>query len=259
MKGTQRLWKGLKYAAPTVLTCVAGVGVIGTAVSAVRGTTKAQRLLREAADEKGEDLTKLEAIKVAVPAYIPAVLIGVSTISCIIGANILNKRQQATMASAYAMLNQTYQRYRKAANKVYGENADGKIQAEMAKDVYVSGDGLIYNPDMDKQKEKILFFDSNSQRYFHATIPAVLNAMYHLNRNLLLRGEVSLNEFFSFIGIDKVDGGDDIGWSAYELYENGLMWLDFENVYTKLEDGMECCIISSCVSAGPFDCEILPF
>lgn len=258
MRKTQRLWRGLKRASPTILTCMAAVGVISTAVLAVKGTTKAQRLLQEASDEKGGELTKLEAVKATAPAYILTALAGATTISCIVGANILNKRQQATMASAYAMLNQTYRRYRQAANSVYGKDADSKIQAEIAKDIYVDGNGYIYDPDMDKNSEKILFYDSNSQRYFQATIPAVLSAMYHLNRNLVLRGDVTLNEFFEFIGIDKIPGGDDIGWSMNELIEDGLMWLDFENVHTKLEDGMECCVISSCVSAGPFS-EDVPF
>lgn len=259
----QRSVQSLKRASPTILTCIAAVGVIGTAVLAVRAATKAEKLLQKATDEKGEELTKLEVVKTVAPAYISTTIVGVSTISCIIGANMLNKHQQATMASAYAMLNQTYQRYRKAANAVYGENADNKIQAEMAKDVYAysgcfMGNGLIYHPDLDRSSDKILFYDSNSQQYFQATISAVLNAIYHLNRNLVLRGEVTLNEFCDFLGIDKVDDGDSIGWNADELIESGLMWLDFENVYTELEDGMECCVISSCISAAPIS-EYLPF
>lgn len=235
MNKIQQFGKRLKHASPTILTCIAAVGVIGTAVLAAQGATKAKELLQAAADEKGEELSKLEIAKTAVPVYIPAALAAVSTISCIVGANVLNRRQQAAMTSAYAILNQTYQRYRKAANAVYGEDADSKIQAEMAKEVYISGNGLIYDPDMDRESDKILFFDSNSQRYFQATIPAVLSAMYHLNRNLTLRGEATLNEFFDFIGIDRIPDGDNLGWSCEELIELGLMWLDFENAYTKLE------------------------
>ncbi|MCI9349054.1 MAG: hypothetical protein HFF83_07500 [Oscillibacter sp.] len=258
MNKTRRLWRGLKHASPTILTCMAVVGVIGTVVLAVKGTTKAQKLVQEVTDEKGAELTKLETVKAAAPAYIPTALAGFSTVSCIMGANMLNKRQQASMTSAYAMLSQTYQRYRKSAKNVYGEEADSRIQAEMAKGVYIHGDGLIYDPDKDRNHDKILFFESNSQRYFEATIPAVLNAMYHLNRNLVLRGDVTLNEFLGFIGIDKIPDGDTIGWSCDELMESGLMWLDFENIYTKMEDGMECCIISSCISATPFS-EDIPF
>ena len=252
------VWRALKHASPTILTCAAVAGVIGTTALAVKGTVKAQKLVREAAENKGEELTGPEKVKAAAPAYIPMAAAAVSTISCIIGANVLNKRQQKALLGTYALLGQTYRRYREAVNRVYGEDADKKIQAEMAKDVYISADGVIYDPIQDKSSEKLLFFDSNSQRYFEATIPAVLNAIYHLNRNLAIRGNVSLNEFYDFLGIDKIPGGDEIGWGWDELMENGLMWLDFENVYTKMEDGMECCIISSCMSATPI-CEELPF
>ena len=115
----------------------------------------------------------------------------------------------------------------------------------MAKEEYVSADGLaLYRPDLDRENEKILFYDMYSDRYFRATIPAVLNAEYHLNRNLVLRGDVTANEFYDFLGIDRIDYGDELIWSIEDLMENGIMWLDFENRYTRLDDGMECCIIS---------------
>lgn len=251
MKGTQKLWRGLKRASPTILSCMAAVGVVATAVTAAKATTKARKLLEEETAQKGRELTTKEVVQAAAPVYIPTVVVAASTIACLFGANVLNKRQQASMVSAYGLLNQTYQRYRKAANTVYGEDADSKIKAEMAKEVYISGDGTIYSPDQDKVSEKILFYDVNSQRYFHATTPAVLAAMYHLNRNLVLRGYVSVNEFFDFLGVEKTDGGDEIGWYIDEMMESGLMWLDFENCYTKMEDGMECCVISTIISPYP--------
>ena len=67
-----------------------------------------------------------------------SVLLGVSTIACIFGANALNQKKQASLMSAYAMLNESYKQYRKAAKTVYGEDADDKIHAEMAKDAMVS-------------------------------------------------------------------------------------------------------------------------
>lgn len=264
MNGTRRLRRGLKRASPTILTCMAAVGVIGTAVLAIRGTIKAQELVQAATDEKGEELAKLEVVKAAAPAYIPTALASISTISCVVGANTLNKRQQATMASAYAMLSQTYQRYRNAASTVYGEDADSKIQAEMAKDVYISADGIsILSSELEEKSEKILFYDTNSQRYFTSSVPAVLNAMYHLNRNIVLRGDATVNEFFEFLGLDGIAGGNDLGWESDLMLEVGYLWLDFENTYTKMEDGMECCVISSCIEPKPLGCgtlgEYVPF
>lgn len=224
-------------------------------ILAVKATPKALKAIENAANEKGEELTKLEVVKTTAQTYIPTAITCLSTIVCILGANALSKKQQASLISAYALLDDTFKKYRKAAVNVYGENADSQIKAEMAKMVYVTQDGYsLYEPDMDFDSEKLLFHDFVSHRYFNATLPAVLNAQYHLNRNLQLRGYVTLNEFYSFIGIDPVENGDDIGWNMdYILIEMGMLWLDFENKYMKLEDGMECCIISPFIAPLPFD------
>ncbi len=163
----------LKRASPTILTYLAAIGVVATSVMAVKATPKAMMLLEQATDEKGEELTKLEVVRVAGPVYIPALAIGVSTISCIFGANVLNKRNQASLVSAYALLNQSYQQYRNAAKTVYGEDADEKIKIEAAKNVYVSADGYyIYDPE--SESEEILFYDTFCQRYFTSTMSSVL-------------------------------------------------------------------------------------
>lgn len=238
--------KSLKKNSPTILSCVAAVGVVASTVLAVKATPKALRAIENATDEKGEELTKLETVKVTAQLYIPTAITCVSTIVCILGANALNRKQQASLISAYALLDDTFKKYRKAAVDVYGEDADAKIKAEMANDSYISCDGWhIYNPDYDKDSEKLLFYDFYSQRFFNATYGQVVNAEYHINRNLQLRGDVSVNEFYEFLGIDSIDGGDNIGWRMDDLIEGGLIWLDFDNRFTKMEGGMECYIISS--------------
>lgn len=246
----------LRRSSPTILTCASAVGVVATAVMAVRATPKAIILLEEAKDDKGEDLTKLEIVRTAGPVYIPAALIGLSTIACIIGIKVLSKRNQASLASAYALLSESYQRYRKAANTIYGYDADSKIVAQMAKEVYVHADGYsVYSSDLDADSEKILCYDLFSKRYFTTTMAAVINAQYHINRNLCLRGYSNLNEFYEFLGIEKIDYGDEIGWSMDELMEGGIMWLDFDNCYTKMDDGMECCVISALSDPNKFYCD----
>lgn len=137
VKISKRVGHQLYRSSPTILTVVASVGVIVTTITAVRATPKAIKLLKEAEAEKGENLTKVEIIRVAGPSYIPSALLGISTIVCIFGANALNQKKQASLMSAYAMLNESYKQYRKSAKIVYGEDADDKIHAEMAKDAMV--------------------------------------------------------------------------------------------------------------------------
>ena len=249
VKISKRVGRQLYRSSPTILTVVASVGVIVTTITAVRATPKAIKLLKEAELEKGEKLTKAEIVRVAGPAYIPSTLFGVSTIVCIFGANVLNQKKQASLMSAYAMLNESYKQYRKAANTVYGEDADSKIHAEMAKDAMVSSYEFgyqIYNMDMDSESERILFYDLSSKKYFRTTMAAVLNAQYHVNRNLSICGCCSLNEYLSFLGLNEVDGGDELGWDiTYMVEEMECYWLDFNNYKTTLEDGLECIIIDT--------------
>ena len=251
MKGLLSKTKSfLKRSSPTILTCFSIVGVVGTTVLAVKATPKAVELIKNDSRRNHDGdpyaYTKLEAVQSCWQCYIPAALVGFSTIICIIGINVLNKRNQASLASAYALLSESYQQYRKAAKTVYGDDADSKIKVQMAKNTYISADGYsVYSPELDSESEKILCYDLFSQRYFTSTMAAVLNAQYHINRKLSLHGYASINEFYEFLGIDKIDHGDDIGWSYDQPVEEEILWLDFDNRYTVLDDGLECCVISA--------------
>ena len=51
----------LKSNSSTILTCIGGVGVVATVVTAVKATPKALIRIEEAKEEKGEELTKKES------------------------------------------------------------------------------------------------------------------------------------------------------------------------------------------------------
>ena len=245
----------LQKHASTILTFLGSTGVVLTTVTAVRATPKAMQLIEEATDEKGEELTRLEIVKTAGKVYIPTVLSGTATIACIFGANILNKRSQALISGAYALLNESYDKYRSTVRTMYGEDTDDAIIARMVedtKDVYISADcSRLYTPDED-ESDKILFYDDMSKRYFNSTMANVINAQYHINRNLTLKGEVSLNEFYEFLGLESVEKGDILGWGS-EFFSSGYMWLDFKNSISKLDDGLECFIVSCLYSPELLD------
>lgn len=157
----------LKRNASTILTCLGAAGVIATSITAVKATPKAEMLLREAEEEKGENLTTLEKIQTAGPAYIPSLLIGVSTIACIFGANVLNTRQQATLMSAYGLLETSYKEYSKKVKELYGEEADNNVKEEVTKEHYTEIPETI-------PEGKQLFFDFKTLNYFESTMDEVL-------------------------------------------------------------------------------------
>lgn len=225
--------------ASTILTCLGSAGVIATSVLAVKSTPKALRLLEEAKKEKGEELTKLEVVKTAAPVYIPSVVMGASTIACIFGANILNKRQQAALMSAYALVNDSYKQYRNKVKEVYGEESDNHIIELLAEDENAKSD---YIPIED---EKHLFFDNWSMRYFESTIREVRNAEYKINQDLILNDYVSMNHFYDRIGLERVEVGDMLGWSTYARgFNYGCSHIDFHHEKVVYDDGMECYILS---------------
>lgn len=214
----------------TILTCVGSAGVVATSIMAIKATPKAMMLLDDARKEKGDDLTKFEKVIVAGPAYIPAVVVGVSTIACIFGANALNKRQQAALMSAYALLDSTYKEYQSKVVNLYSEEADSRVKKEIAKDKYL-GDGKLVDND-------VLFYDEFSGRYFESTNAKVLKAEYETNKKISDHGGVCLNDFYRALGLEPTRYGDRLGWSVNDLP------LDFHHEKFILDDGLEGCIIT---------------
>lgn len=237
MKGLLRSSKlFVKRNASTILTVTGGVGVVATTILAVKATPKALKVLEEAREEKGEELTNLEVIAVAGPAYIPAALTGVGTLTCIFSAHILSKRQQASLISAYALLDQSYKEYIAKVDELYGEGSSDEIKEEIAKDKY---------EESEHEDELPLFYDTFSGRYFNSTIEKVQQAEYYVNREINMRGWVDLNEFYEMLDIDPIEGGESIGWSEggnFARYWQG--WVDFTHKKIVLDDGLECHTIS---------------
>lgn len=236
-----------KRNASTILTTIGGVGVITTTLLAVKATPKALKSLEQAKEEKGEELTKLERVKVAGPAYIPTILMGGATIACIFGANILNQRQQAALMSAYALVDNSYKEYKAKLKELYGEEAHNNIvdsiMIEKAKDIGVSGSYFATSCDLTADEacgDPVLFYEEYSNRYFEATIEQVINAEYHLNRNYILRGYSYLNELYEFLGLETTDYGSVLGWTPTD---EGEYWIEFNHRKVVMDDGLEVYIL----------------
>ena len=154
----------------TILTCLGAAGVIATSIMTAKGTTKASKLLESAEWEKGNALTKKETIKAVIPAYIPAALVGVTTIACIFGSNAVSASQKASLASAYALLSGAYAKYKDKVIELYGDEADKNIKEEVAKEEYEDRQDVIVIP----KGDEVLFFDFDTLEYFNARIEDVI-------------------------------------------------------------------------------------
>ena len=231
----------LRRNSPKILTILAAMGTVSTAFATARATPKALLLIQEAEAQKGEDLTALEKVKVATTPYIPVILLGSATVMCIFGAQMLNRRAQSSMASAYALLDQSFKDYRRKLKEIYGDEADKKViealAVEKSQTVYINASYLEGSCDLsleENSSKPVLWYDEYSKRFFTASLEQVLMAEYHLNRNYILRGEAVVNELYEFLGLEPTDWGAEAGWAPMD---EGMLWIEFNHILAKLDDG----------------------
>ena len=227
----------LRRHSPTVLTWIGAAGTVATGIFAAINTPDAMARLEKARGEKTGELGKMEIVRIAAPAYLPAMAVCASTLLCIFGANLLNQRKQATMASAYAMLSTLYREYRGKVIEIFGEDGDYRVARAVAQD-HEPGDDA---PPWDACG---LYYEEHLGRFFERTPQEVYDAEYHLNRNFAMRGYANLNEFYEFLGIPATEPGEKLGWSlgaGEEFY--GYSWVDFVHRSFCTDDGLECIAI----------------
>lgn len=226
----------LKKHSTTILTGCGVAGVVGTSVLAVKATPKAMLLLEDAKQLKGENLTPVEVIKVAWKPYIPAVLTGVGTIACICGINYLSTKNQATLMSAYALLEQGYREYRDKVGNLYGEEADHKVKEQIMQSRIEEG--------LEKEENKEWFFDFQSMQFFKSTMDDVLKAESAFIELLENKGYACLNDYYDLLGIPHIPEGYQLGWYDMENIDPyGCEKLEFDYYKTSREDGLDCWII----------------
>lgn len=239
-KKSPALIKTVKKNLPSILAWVSAAGVAVTTGLAVRSTAKSLKKIQKAERRYGRKLTKGEMVKTAAPSFVSTFVVGGVTIACIFTGDRLHIKREMAIGSAYAMISQAYQEYRKEVAKINAGEVDQQALSNIRQKEIE--ERKIPKPEGDK----LLFFEEISGRYFESTMLEVVDAEYHFNRNYWLRGGYSnLNEFYDFLGLDRTPAGDILGWSSYwgEAFY-GYTWVDFEHTLTTLDDGLECYIIS---------------
>ena len=233
----------LRRHSSTILTVMSATGVVATAILSVRAVPKAEKLLIEAYNKKGDALTTAEKIKAAWIAYVPPALVGASTIACIFGANILNTRNQASLMSAYALLDRTCKEYRDKANELIGEDLVTKLDHEVIRSKYTD--------DMEPNENMSLFYDHQSRRFFESTMDDVMRAENEFLDVFHNKGYACLNQYYDILGIPRVEYGFQLGWFDVENNDPyNCRELEFNYEEVSIRDNFKCWIISTNMPAS---------
>jgi hypothetical protein len=225
---------------PEILTGIGVTGMITTTVLAVKATPKALILLENAKNEKNGDLTVVETVKVAWKPYIPAVLTGVASVTCIIGASTVSTKRNAALAAAYTLSEKTLLTYRDKVVETIGEKKEKEVREKIAQDE-VDKHPISTSQVIITSKGTTLCKDSLSKRYFESDIDTIKRIINNLNRNINNRDYVSLNEFYHELGLEGVTNGDRLGWNV----SDGLIDVDFDACIT--EDDRPCIVVEHLV------------
>ena len=245
----------VKRNASTVLTFLGGVGVVATTILAVKATPKALQLIEEEKNRRtdkilegmspNEDencwqvvkLKPIEVAKVAWKPYIPAVLLGASSVACLIGANSVHARRQAALYSAYKLSETAFTEYRDKVLETVGEETEKEVRDKVAKDkveknpaskteIYMTGKG------------ESLFYDPISDRHFMSDIETIRKIVNDLNYAMGYGSEmyVSLSQLYDELGLKHTSISDNIGWNI----RDGLIEPDFSS---QIDEGKPCIVL----------------
>lgn len=233
---------------PEILTGIGVTGMITSTVLAVKATPKALKLIEDAkghGETRADSLPVKTVIKVAWKPYIPAIVTGLVSVSCIVGASTINTKRNAALATAYAISEKTLSTYREKVIETIGEKKEKEIREKIAQDeidrnppskgqIYITSSG------------KTLCRDAISGRYFYSSIEAIKKAVNELNRDMTYHQYISLDEFYYKLGLDSIKNGSRLGWNL----DDGLIELDFG---TCLSDNDEPCIVVDYQNGPKYD------
>lgn len=199
--------------APTLFAIAGGVMSVTAIVLAVADTPYALDRLKEAKEEKGEDLTAWEKVKTAGPCYFDAALTEIGAISCIYASTHVSNRRLASLTAAYSMTEEAFKHYRDCAEKVVGTKKQRDIdeavalnssekfvkEGEMRDDDFVfTGQGIDY------------IMDGFTGTKFRGSIDGVRSAfLIDGNMKLIRDGEIRIEDIYDNrkIGLKAGDYG----------------------------------------------------
>lgn len=224
----------LQKNSPYILTGLGCAGVVSTAVMTGKAACKAQIDIMCHDDQMTDELSQEELIARGNPHgyestwkerfmltwkyFIPPVVMGASSVACIIGAQTVNTRRHAALASLYTLTDQTLKDYQEKVKEKLGERKEAKIHEEMAQDV-LDSHPIIEENIIRTYQGDMLCFDVYSGRYFYHDIEKLRRIQNDFNHELMGVMWMPLNDLYYLMGLEDVKLGEDIGWTVDELLE----------------------------------------
>lgn len=259
-ESTSRFFRSVKASitrhSPEILTGIGIAGMITTTVLAVKATPKALSLIEKKKEElndeqintslnKGSDLrncneiTKLgfrDTVATTWKCYVPAAVTATMSVACLIGASSVHVKRNAVLATAYRLSETALTEYREKVIETIGEKKEEAIRDKVNKE-RIEKNPVSSHEIFLTEKGNTLCYDHTTDRYFKSDIDKINKAVNEMNARILHEGYVSLNDFYSELGLHHTSLGDKMGWNS----DMGLISISFSAQVA--DDGNPCLVL----------------
>lgn len=265
-----------KYS-PEIMVVAGVVGAVATVVVACKETLKLESIVDEAGDQifeiedalnneknvKNEDGTitvyseedakhdkAIVYVKTGVKVvknYAPSIILGLLSITLILGGtNIMRKRNIALM-SAYSALQKSYDTYRARVKERYGDKVDEEFVTGVTRTVdKKTGVETVDMDDKGTADPFSVIWDETSSREWSKS--GDYNACFlrcqerHANDMLRSRGHLFLNEVHDMLGLPRTKEGAIMGWIIGDDMSHGFVDFGIKNHYADWDqlNGYSC-------------------
>ena len=240
--------------APTILTIAGTAGFIGTTVIASKATLKLEETVAEeasllvkvhAAQEEGKLSDKDAAHDKVVlytrmatklgKLYAPALILGAASIAALATGHGIMLKRNASLAAAYAAVDQAFKSYKKKVEAKFGKDAVLEAISVPTEELVVDGETtesvLKYG---DTSPYGVIFDETNHNWSADEDLSALhlKCQQQYANDILQTRGHIFLNEVYKMLGFPHTPAGAITGW----VKGNGDNFVDF-NIHDGLFEG----------------------
>lgn len=216
-KAFKTIQKTVSKHSPEILTAVGIAGMITTTVLAVKATPKAlEKIEEKKQEEKKYKLTPVETVKVAWKPYIPAVITGVASTACLIGANTVNAKRNAALATALKLSETAFTEYQEKVVEEVGEEKE-KVIREKANEERINQQ-LIFHEEgvVHTGNGNTLFYEPISKTVFRSSRNSIEKSINDLNWKMSYGNEpyIALEDFLDALKLPRYALGNELGWST---------------------------------------------
>lgn len=201
---------------PIILAGIAVGGVLTTGILSVRAGIRANEIIKEMENEKGDSLTTKEKVEKSWKVFVPPVVSGILTVGAIVASTTISQKRQTALAGLYALSETALKEYQDKIEEKYGAKDAQKIKDEVNSTALVKAGPPPWDESLLPTGE-ILCYDKLTGRYFHSSVQKLKTAEAQLN-SLIYSGDMcaSLNELYSLIDEEQLPNcnlGEEVGWN----------------------------------------------